>query len=410
MKFLRLFGSTSQRDAVLASIDYKILQKTVGVPGVSILQGQGGGPVPPTPSYSTPFYVENITNEAETLTIAGWDETGYDNYLEIPVEYSTDGTNWSSLGTTGATPLTRTLQPGDKVYLRATTNAWYEQHDGTEEHEWQDAIEHYCVIYGVSKVGGNIMSLLYGINFTGNETTFPSGSSDNFNALFRNIEEGENTELISSSELILPATTLTAGCYSWMFCDCISLTTAPTTLPATTLADKCYQCMFDSCLSLTSVPVLPATTLATECYTTMFQSCTSLTTAPALPATILADNCYDGMFNGCTSLTTAPELPATTLADYCYVMMFGHCTSLTVAPELPATTLTRYCYQQMFDGCTSLNHIKCLATNISASNCTSRWVNGVAATGTFVKDPNMSGWGTGVNDIPSGWTVEDAAA
>ena len=30
MKFLRLFGSTQQRDAVLASIDYKILTRRLG--------------------------------------------------------------------------------------------------------------------------------------------------------------------------------------------------------------------------------------------------------------------------------------------------------------------------------------------------------------------------------------------
>jgi hypothetical protein len=64
----------------------------------------------------------------------------------------------------------------------------------------------------------------------------------------------------------------------------------------------------------------------------------------------------------------------------------------------------------MFYNCTNLNYIKCLATDISASNCTSNWVNGVAASGTFVKDPNIttSTWETGANGIPSGWTVQDA--
>ena len=60
----------------------------------------------------------------------------------------------------------------------------------------------------------------------------------------------------------------------------------------------------------------------------------------------------------------------------------------------------------MFYGCTSLNYIKCLATNTSAYYCTSDWVSGVAASGTFVKDANTT-WTTGVNGAPSGWTVED---
>ena len=63
----------------------------------------------------------------------------------------------------------------------------------------------------------------------------------------------------------------------------------------------------------------------------------------------------------------------------------------------------------MFQACGNLNYIKCLATNISASNCTTSWVSSVASTGTFVKAANMTGWTTGVNGIPSGWVVQNAA-
>jgi hypothetical protein len=114
------------------------------------------------------------------------------------------------------------------------------------------------------------------------------------------------------------------------------------------------------------------------------------------------------MFYQCKYLTIAPELPATTLADYCYYSMFSECRSLTTAPELPATTLADYCYYSMFYNCIKLNHIKCLATNISANNCTNYWVYRVLSTGTFVKHPNMTSWSTGESGIPSGWTVVDA--
>jgi len=241
------------------------------------------------------------------------------------------------------------------------------------------------------------------------------------------------TSLITTPEL--PATTLANECYSGMFDGCISLTIAPE-LPATTLAEYCYSCMFDQCASLTSAPELPATTLAescynymfsncaslitappklpattlaNECYSGMFEGCTSLIIAPELPATTLANECYSDMFFNCTSLTTPPELPATTLAYSCYRYMFQNCTSLTTAPELPATTLALYCYYQMFQDCTSLNYIKCLATDISASDCTYNWVNSVASSGTFVKDPNMSSWTTGESGIPNGWSVVDAS-
>ena len=141
----------------------------------------------------------------------------------------------------------------------------------------------------------------------------------------------------------------------------------------------------------------------------MFQGCTSLTTALTLPATTLTNSCYSSMFRDCTSLTTAPALPATTLARGCYSSMFRDCTSLKTAPELPATTsLDEYCYQAMFMGCTNLNYIKCLATDISATYCTQSWVDGVASTGTFVKNPNMTSWATGTDGIPTGWAVQNA--
>lgn len=75
---------------------------------------------------------------------------------------------------------------------------------------------------------------------------------------------------------------------------------------------------------------------------------------------------------------------------------------------LPATKLTRDCYCEMFSGCTSLHYVKCLATNICSAYCTSYWLDGVSASGTFVKAKDMASWGSGVSGIPSGWTVEDA--
>ena len=212
----------------------------------------------------------------------------------------------------------------------------------------------------------------------------------------------------SLTEAVLPATTMVTNCYALMFNNCTGLISAPE-LPATTLAYGCYNSMFSGCTGLISAPELPATTLAPYCYLGMFKNCTSLTTAPELPAQTLDDSCYKSMFSGCTGLTEAPELPATTMGYACYSYMFNNCTSLTVAPALPATTLDSQCYRSMFEGCTNLNYIKCLATDISASNCTRSWVVGVSSTGTFVKHPSMTGWSTGNNGIPSGWTVQDAS-
>ena len=99
-----------------------------------------------------------------------------------------------------------------------------------------------------------------------------------------------------------------------------------------------------------------------------------------------------------------PKLPATTLSPSCYREMFSGCTSLNESSELRAATLTNYCYYRMFYNCKKLDNITMVATEISAQGCLGNWVNGVAATGTFVKAPSMTSLTTGVNGIPKGWT------
>ena len=174
-------------------------------------------------------------------------------------------------------------------------------------------------------VQGNIMSLIYGDNFVG-KTVLNAGTE--FTGLFlgSGVRNAEN--------LILPATTLSYACYSYMFCNCPNLIKAP----------------------------------------------------KILPATILASTCYANMFEGCFSLEKAPELPALTLVANCYNHMF------------------KYCY--------ALNYIKCLATDISAIDCTSGWMTNVndydVPNRIFVKNTNMNNWTIGDDGIPSGWIIQNA--
>ena len=256
------------------------------------------------------------------------------------------------------------------------------------------------------EVAGNLMSLVAGDDFaTYVPNTNATGTDGELYCSFRYFFR-YCTGLISAKNLIIKYCDNES--FSNFFNGCTNLLIPPK-LPAMTLANNCYLSMFEGCTSLTTAPALPATTLANACYNIMFYGCTSLTTAPELPATTLANYCYSSMFMGCTSLTTAPSaLPSTTLEIMCYKSMFEGCSSLTNAPELPATTLKFMCYSSMFRNCTKINYIKCLATDISAPSCTSNWVNGVAPTGTFVKNPNMASWAEGANGIPTGWTVIDA--
>ena len=48
-----------------------------------------------------------------------------------------------------------------------------------------------------------------------------------------------------------------------------------------------------------------------------------------------------------------------------------------------------------------------MATDISAEGCTDGWVQGVATNGTFIKADSMTDWTTGIDGIPSGWTVQN---
>ena len=365
--------------------------------------------------------LDNIDYSQEYLTIKSladnntitWTFTG-SKPMQNYIYWSKNGTSWTSaIALDSNTPVSlATLNKGEKMYLKGENTTYASS--ATNYNSFNSDYEF--------DISGNIMSLIYGDNFIGQTTL---SSSYNFVNIFK------SSKVVNASNLILPATTLTSSCYNGMFRGCTSLVAAPT-LSATTLASSCYSNMFQSCTSLTAAPELPATTLTgTYCYSYMFSGCTSLTAAPELPATTLANYCYNNMFNGCTSLTAAPELPATTLklscygsmfynctslatapvlpattlANYCYSNMFFKCTSLVNAPELPATTLAKSCYYYMLYGCESLIYIKCLATNISASNSSSNWVAYVASTGTFVKPASMTSWSSGASGIPSGWTV-----
>ena len=346
-------------------------------------------------------YLTTIARENGTISFNIWQSMGTN--LITSISYSTDnGATWTTTQNQDNKQqhlkIDVNVNTGDKVLWKGTA-----QQTGFFDEGYHSVVGSFFSSTCEYDAEGNVMSMLYGDDFIGKDTI---EKTNEFVSLFFDKYDGE-TEcgIVNAKNLALPATTLAYGCYTSMFNGCTSLTSAPE-LPATTLAASCYYGMFKGCTSLTSAPVLPATTLANSCYGSMFRDCTSLTSAPELPVTTLAEGCYEFMFNGCTSLTSAPILPATTLANFCYHGMFESCTSLTSAPELPATTLVNGCYSGMFRGCTNLDYIKAMFTTAPSTTYTSNWVDGVAATGTFVKN-SVATWNvTGVNGIPTGWTVQ----
>ena len=99
--------------------------------------------------------------------------------------------------------------------------------------------------------------------------------------------------------------------------------------------------------------------------------------------------------------------------------MFENCTSLVDAPVLPALICAPQCYSGMFSGCSSLGYLEARFTTKPIGDTlgefTYGWLDGVAATGTFVKNTDATWVNTTVTNpnsglvyevIPSGWTIQ----
>ena len=339
----------------------------------------------------TPLYIQNTYNGSNTVTIQQTlvgtpDSSTYAKHLQ----YSKNGLNWTTI-TLSSTAYTITLNQGERVYFRGNEgvfNYWYS--GGNKK-----AITTISANQ-THTVGGNINTLLdyqdpYGL-------TLPQGA---FCGIFEN-----NTKLTSASDITFTPSvdgSLSKYCYLYLFKKCTNLTTVPKIIPAKKQGEDSCNGMF-SYTAITTAPALPATILSNGCYVDTFHGCSKLVNAPALPATEMKPYCYRALFARCTSLVNAPDLPATTLADGCYRELFFGCTSLVNPPDLPATTLTTNCYQQLFYGCSKLNSITVYANDISATNCISDWLSGVASEGTF----NNYGFAIYTVDspsgIPTGWT------
>ena len=372
-------------------------------------------------------YIKSYNNTADLRTDLAAGELGHPYVAKVnnTIDFNSIGTDWKNEYFTiialtdgtisyshkeGSNPMFYSINEGEWIETTASVDIPVSKNDMIrfKSNRGNQAYNQETFTSGGTaqfEVAGNLMSLVAGDDFATyvpntNATGTDGDLYSSFKYFFRYC-----TGLISAKNLIIKYCDNES--FSNFFNGCTNLLIPPK-LPAMTLANNCYLSMFDGCPSLTTAPALPATTLADACYNVMFYGCTSLTTAPALPATTLANYCYSSMFFGCTSLTTAPSaLPSTTLEIMCYKSMFEGCSSLTNAPALPATTLKFMCYSNMFRNCAKINYIKCLATDISAPSCTSNWVSGVASTGTFVKNPNMTSWATGTSGIPEGWTVID---
>lgn len=342
---------------------------------LSTIQGCYAGSTPATAIYigSTQIWSAGEPGyENEYLTFTALEdncEIYYkQNLTNLPVEYSTDKTTWTT-SSYSSNFLMATINTGDHLYIRGNND-----HYATN---WPDSLANR--FYGSKRhdISGNLMSLTYGDNFNAH-SELASTSSYLYCQLFEN-----DTNLVNAENLKLTPSILYNGTYQEMFKGCTSLATIPE-LPATTLGTACYWAMFDGCTSLPS---------DLHCY---------------LPATTVGNASYCVMF-GRTSIVDARNiiLPATSLYSGTgfgsYRYMFQQCLSLKYGPKLNAPSIPSYAYEHMFEGASSLEYIECLATTINSNAC-QYWTSGVASSGTFVKHVDAS-WSTGVNGIPSNWDI-----
>ena len=279
------------------------------------------------------------------------------------IEWSVDKITWTSITSATSSNTITTLNTGEKLYLRGTNTTYCSS--GTN----------YTAIRSVDNkqfnVSGNILSLIYGDNFM-NYTAFSSGER-HVSQLFR------NSNVVNASNLILPKTSTRS--FQSLFMNCSDLIYPPTVTDTNIAAYAAINAMFYGCTALVDASnVMPnVTTLSSECCGQMFYGCTSMVKGPTQINANIPQGACNQMFKGCTSLIKAPDLLGTSVASY-------GC-------------------NQMFDGCTSLNYVKCMATSKSGSSNFTSWLNGVASSGTFVKDANSTLFPSGTSGIPSNWTV-----
>ena len=205
----------------------------------------------PTHDYSKDYLTLDVVTDGTIL----WKQVG-SNSSKVISYSKDDGETWTPITATTAGAVIN-VTAGDKVLFKGSNTSYAIDKDNYSAFEKGGT--------ALFNIEGNIMSLIYGDNFSGQ--TAMTGTY-NFCSLFK------QSNAVSAENLILPSTALTSFCYRAMFSKCTNLTKAPK-LPATTLADSCYWYMFEEC-QITTAPDLEAKTLVAGCYGQMFTGCTSL--------------------------------------------------------------------------------------------------------------------------------------
>ena len=220
--------------------------------------------------YTEPFYIENIGTIDDSILFKKTSNSAVD----LSIEYSMDGESWSTLDYSTPNYAAKQLHPGEKMYVKAKPAAgrcWWE---GSGEGNIITSYESYYGSGGSSfKIGGNIMSLIYGSSFTGLERVFPSMYETGYTiGWLMGIFKGWTT-LTDASELLFVADHM-KNCYESMFEGCVNLVKAPIIIGGDPSYYSCGR-MFSGCTSLLKSPIIPFDSEVFT-YNYMFYGCSSL--------------------------------------------------------------------------------------------------------------------------------------
>lgn len=212
------------------------------------------------------FYIEGISSAPLYFHIGS--KAGG---LVQSLEYSLNGKRWIGLNVSGSNKgvLIGTIHTGEKIYFRGIATAYAK---GTS----YDYACHFSsgsvgqTVNHRMKVGGNIMSLLYGSNFEDKYTVPNYAFANLFAAGINSAFYGSDWAVADISDLRMPATTLGEYCYYYMFQRSSIENIPENLLPAKVMKTGCYAGMFfrNDSVHINQLPanLLHATTLASSCY------------------------------------------------------------------------------------------------------------------------------------------------
>lgn len=283
------------------------------------------------------FTIESLEDGNEIKWISTQATSARYQDISISVDL---GKTWNvyKANTTGV--LVATLNKGDKLFAKGTNSGY-----GTANGQTKFISSKKFIVYG------NIMSLI-------NESTYKTNKTLGSYAFAKAFYQ--NSNLISSENLILPATTLADSTYSSMFSGCANLLYPPKVLPATSVPSNAYNSMFSDSPKILKTPEILGTTFQYRGAYGMFIRDYNLKEVKlANNITCTGNQAFYRAFKDCSSLEKVNSYLNLSCGGYTEVFLelFTNCSKLKGPIELHLSGSVYSSFSSLFSGCSQLNGI-----------------------------------------------------